>query len=84
MLEIRRAYHEKEEKLAITRKIVQDWADEHGIELEITEFPRNYQNHGRGGSREGATAKRVMRQMKNDGFTQEEILRATSIMEGKK
>lgn len=35
--------------MAITRREVQKFADEHHIELEITEFPRNYQNHGRGG-----------------------------------
>lgn len=35
--------------MAITQKIVQQWADEHGIELEITVFGRKYTNHGRPG-----------------------------------
>ncbi len=36
------------------------------------------------GSREGATAKKVQRQMKADGFTLEEIVRAASVMQGEK
>jgi hypothetical protein len=35
------------------------------------------------GTREGATAKSVMREMKKAGFTQAEILKATSVMSGK-
>lgn len=34
------------------------------------------------GTREGATAKSVMRQMEKAGFTKAEILKATSVMSG--
>lgn len=36
------------------------------------------------GSREGATAEKVRRQMLNDGFTNKEISAAARAMEGKK